>query len=77
MDIRKKLTITSTDQIEAYKRAFPGTKVNLAYPLAAIYACRGDKAKAYEYLKIFNQNPDCTLLSLARLNVILCSIVSE
>jgi TolB-like protein/Tfp pilus assembly protein PilF len=57
-------------QIEAYKRtesAFPGSRVDLAYPLAAIYACKGDKGKAYEYLKIFNQNPGSTLFSLIHL----------
>ena len=38
-----------------------------AYNLAAIYVCRGDKAKAYESLKIFNQEPSFKLISVTRL----------
>jgi TolB-like protein/tetratricopeptide (TPR) repeat protein len=52
-------------QTEAYtnqsKSVRPGEKIYWVYPLAGVYACRGDKDKVYENLKIFNQNQSFTL----------------
>ncbi len=52
-------------QIEAYNNRLtsvrPGERIYCVYPLAAVYACMGDKTKACENLEIFNQNPSFTL----------------
>jgi TolB-like protein/tetratricopeptide (TPR) repeat protein len=52
--------------IEAFnnriKSVPPSEKIYWVYPLAGIYACRGDKDKAYENLKVFNQNESFTLM---------------
>lgn len=36
-------------------------RIYWTYPLAGVYACQGDKAKAFENLKIFSKNPSFTL----------------
>jgi TolB-like protein/AraC-like DNA-binding protein/Tfp pilus assembly protein PilF len=52
-------------QVESYTRRLtslrPGERIYWTYPLAGVYACQGDKAKAIENLKIFNKNPSFTL----------------
>ncbi len=52
-------------QIESYTRRLtslrPGERIYWTYPLAGVYACQGDKAKAFENLKIFSKNPSFTL----------------
>jgi TolB-like protein/tetratricopeptide (TPR) repeat protein len=52
-------------QIEKYnfriKSSIPSEKCIIAYQLAVIYASKGDKEKAIENLKIFNQNPSYSL----------------
>ena len=49
------------------KSVTPGERIYWAYPLAAIYACVGDKAKAYENLEIFNQNKSFKYYWVARI----------
>jgi TolB-like protein len=49
------------------KSVKPGERIYWSYPLAAIYACMGDKAKAYENLKIFNQNQSFTFYWVTRI----------
>ena len=39
----------------------PGEKIYWLYPLAGVYACQGDKDKAYENLRAFNQARSFTL----------------
>jgi tetratricopeptide (TPR) repeat protein len=55
----------SDRQIEAYNNRLtsvrPGEKIYWIYPLAGIYAYRGDKVKAYENLKIFDHAQSFTL----------------
>jgi TolB-like protein/AraC-like DNA-binding protein/Tfp pilus assembly protein PilF len=57
----------------------PGEKIYWLYPLAGIYACMGDKAKAYENLKTFNHAKSFTLewVTLLKTDPIFSSIRSE
>lgn len=67
---RKEAEYYFNRQIDAYKdvnSAPPDKKLIWAYHLAAIYACKGDKAKAYENLKIFNQFPSFALIWVTQL----------
>ena len=58
-------------QIKAYKNRLtsvpPSWRIYYAYPLAGVYACKGDKSRAYENLRIFNQNPSFTLTWVMRI----------
>jgi tetratricopeptide (TPR) repeat protein len=57
----------------------PGEKIYWLYPLAGIYACMGDKNKAYENLKIFNQAQSFNLewVTLLKTDPIFSSIRNE
>jgi TolB-like protein/AraC-like DNA-binding protein/Tfp pilus assembly protein PilF len=57
----------------------PGEKIYWLYPLAGIYACIGDKAKAYETLKTFNHARSFTLewVTLLKTDPIFNSIRNE
>jgi TolB-like protein/AraC-like DNA-binding protein/Tfp pilus assembly protein PilF len=54
-----------SQQIKAYSNRLesvrPGEKIYWVYPLAAVYACKGDKKRAYDNLNIFNRAKSFTL----------------
>jgi TolB-like protein len=52
------------------KSLYPWYRTFVIYNLAEIYACMGDKGKAYEYLKMLKQTPLFEVMNLSRLTYI-------
>ena len=69
---RKEAEFYYNKQLEVYtsrlKSILPTERIYWTYPIAGIYATLGNKEKALEYLRMFNQNPSYTLTWVTLIN---------